>query len=418
MTSPPAPRYRLFEVVGLELEYPVVNGRLEPQCLVEPSFRWFHGRPTSDIEFDNVGFSNELAAHVFEIKTVAPVRTLDRAERQLVAGLRRFSAGLQERFGARLLPTGMHPFMRPEATALWPRAGQRIYRTYDRLFGIRGHGWLNVQASHVNLSFGTEEETVAMHNAIACLLPYLPALAASSPIYEGRLGPNVDNRLAFYRTNQRRIPRITGDVIPEFVGSFRDYRRSILRPIYRDLDGIPGGHVIRHEWVNSRGAIVRFMRRAIEIRVLDVQECVHADVAIAVFVRGVLRWMVERIRSGSLPLPAHRVLVADFGRTVRHGSRARIAAPHLLPPRGPARRRTARHVLGELLERAEPHVARSERPYLDLVADRVRRGNLSERIAMAVRRRAPRAGAKQRGVIAGVYEELAGCLETNETWTP
>lgn len=417
MTSAPAPSYRLFEVVGLELEYPVVDGRLEPQCLVEPAFRWFHGRPTSDIEFDNVGFSNELAAHVFEIKTVAPVRSLDRAERQLVSGLRRFSGVLQARFGARLLPTGMHPFMRPDATALWPRAGQRIYRTYDRIFGIRGHGWLNVQASHVNLPFGTEEETVAMHNAIACLLPYLPALAASSPIYEGRIGPYVDNRLAFYRTNQRRIPRITGDVIPEFVGSFREYRSRILKPIYRDLDGIPGGDVIQHEWVNSRGAIVRFMRRAIEIRVLDVQECVRADVAIAVFVRGALRWMVEEIRSGALSLPDHRTLVADFGRTIRHGGGARVTAPHLAPtPR--ARHRTARHVLEWLLERAESHVARPERSYLPLIADRLRRGCLSEQITAAVRARAPRAGAAQRGAIGAIYEELAGCLERNETWDP
>ena len=417
MTSEPAPAYHLFEVVGLELEYPVVNARLDPQCLVEPAFRWFHGRPTSDIEFDNVGFSNELAAHVFEIKTVAPERTLDRAERRLVAGLRRFSTVLQDRFGARLLPTGMHPFMRPEATALWPRAGQRIYRAYDRIFGIRGHGWLNVQASHVNLPFGTEEETVAMHNAIACLLPYLPALAASSPIYEGRIGPSVDNRLAFYRTNQRRVPRITGDVIPEFVGSFRDYRSRILKPIYRDLDGIPGGHMIQHEWVNSRGAIVRFMRRAIEIRVLDVQECVRADVAIAVFVRAVLRWMVERIRSGTLSLPEHRMLVADFDRTVSHGSGAKVAARHLARSGG-ARTRTARHVLETLLERAEPHVPRSERPFLPLIADRLRRGNLSERIAAAVRRRSARAGAKQRAAIRDVYEELAGCLERNETWDP
>lgn len=415
MKRGPAPPYGLFEVVGLELEYPVVDGRLEPRCLVEPAFRWFHGRPTSDIEFDNVGFSNELAAHVFEIKTIDPVRALDRAERQLVSGLRRFAEVLQARFGARLLPTGMHPFMRPDATTLWPRAGQRIYRTYDRIFGIRGHGWLNVQASHVNLPFGTEEETVAMHNAIACLLPYLPALAASSPIYEGRIGPYVDNRLAFYRTNQRRIPRITGDVVPEFVGSFREYRGRILERIYRDLDVIPGGDVIRHEWVNSRGAIVRFMRRAIEIRVIDVQECVRADVAIAVLVRGALRWMVERIRAGDMPLPAHPMLVADFGRTVRDGSRARVVATHLAG-RSRGRSRSARHVLEALLEHAESRVARTERPYLALIADRLRRGNLSEQIAAAVRRRAPRASARRRAAIREVYEELAACLERNETW--
>lgn len=417
MTRAPAPSYRLFEVVGLELEYPVVDDRLEPRCLVEPAFRWFHGRPTSDIEFDNVGFSNELAAHVFEIKTVDPVRTLDRAERQLLSGLQRFAAALRTRFGARLLPTGMHPFMHPSATTLWPRAGQRIYRTYDRIFGIRGHGWLNVQASHVNLPFGTEEETVMLHNAIACLLPYLPALAASSPIYEGRIGPNVDNRLAFYRTNQRRIPRITGDVIPEFVGSFREYRSRILKPIYRELDGIPGGDVIQHEWVNSRGAIVRFMRRAIEIRVLDVQECVRADVAIAVFVRGALRWMVERMRAGLMPLPAHRDLVADFRRTVRDGSGARVVAPHV-SGRSLRRHRTARHVLESLLAHAESRVARTELPYLAVIADRMRRGSLSEQIAAAVRRRAPRPGARQRAAIRGIYDDLAGCLERNEIWHP
>jgi len=416
MTRRPGRPFRLFEVVGLELEYPVVDGDLVPRCLVEPAFRRFHGRPTSDIEFDNVGFSNELAAHVFEIKTVEPVHALDRAERALLRGLKRFTALLRDEYGARLLPTGMHPFMQPTQTRLWPRAGQRIYRTYDRIFGIRGHGWLNVQASHVNLPFGTEEETVALHNAIACLLPYLPALAASSPIVEGRVGPYVDNRLAFYRTNQRRIPQITADVIPEFVGSFREYRARILRPIYRALDAIPGGDVIQHEWVNSRGAIVRFMRRAIEIRVLDVQECVRADVAIAVFVRGVLRWMVEQIRAGAMPLPPHDVLVADLGRTVRRGSLARVAAPHLIV-RGPGRPNTARDVLAALLERAEHRVAAAERPYLSLIADRIGRGNLSERIAAAVRRRAPRAGTRRREAIRGLYEELAVCLERNEAWS-
>jgi carboxylate-amine ligase len=414
--TPPRPPYRLFEVVGLELEYPVVDGDLIPRCLVAPAFHRFHGRPTSDIEFDNVGFSNELAAHVFEIKTIAPERTLDRAERVLVPGLRRFAALLRDAFGARLLPTGMHPFMRPEETQLWPRAGRRIYRTYDRIFGIRGHGWLNVQASHVNLPFGTEAETVAMHNAIACLLPYLPALAASSPIYEGRIGPCVDNRLAFYRTNQRRVPQVTAEVIPEFVGSFREYRSRILTPIYRALDPIPGGAVIQHEWVNSRGAIVRFMRRAIEIRVLDVQECIRADVAIAVFVRGALRWMVEQIRSGAMPLPPHRALVADLGRTIRDGGGARVAAPHV-PSRGSGRRRTARHVLETLLEEAASRIAAPERPYLPLIAERLRRGNLSERIAAAVRRQAPRSGARQRAAIRGVYEDLSECLERNEPWT-
>jgi carboxylate-amine ligase len=413
LTEPRRP-YRPFEVVGLELEYSVVDADLVPQCLVEPAFRHYRGRPTSDIESANVGFSNELAAHVFEIKTVRPQRHLDRAERQLVNGLERFARLLDSVFGARLLPTGMHPFMRPEDTRLWQRAGQRIYRTYDRVFGIGGHGWLNVQASHVNLPFGTEEETMRLHTAIVCLLPYLPALSASSPIYEGSIGPYVDNRLSFYRDTQRRIPLITGSVVPEIVGSFREYRSRILKPIYRALDDVPGGNVLQHEWVNSRGAIVRFMRQAIEIRVLDVQECVRSDVAIALFVRESLRWIVECLREGTLTPPPHAVLVQDLSAVIRDGSLAAVAAPHLrLRSRRPP---TARAVLQHLLEQIVERVPERERVYLPTLSERVTFGSLSERIASRIRLRAPRRGARQRAVIREVYEELAVCLRRNTPW--
>lgn len=406
--------YRLFEVVGLELEYPVVDADLTARCLVEAAFQKYGGRPTSDIETANVGFSNELAAHVFEIKTIHPQRGLDQIERQLVDGLNRFSALLDAEFGARLLPTGMHPFMRPEETTLWPRAGRRIYRTYDLIFGIRGHGWLNVQASHVNLPFGTEEQTMRLHSALACLIPYLPALSASSPIYEGRIGPYVDNRLAFYRDNQRGIPLITGAVVPEFVGSFKEYRRQILKPIYRALDDIPGGDVLQHEWVNSRGAIVRFMRRAIEIRVLDMQECVKADVAVAVFIRAALRWIVSQLERGSIALPDHQLLVRDFLAVIERGRAALVEAPHFLGNREPPG--TARAVLELLAERLESHVPAGERSYLPLVARRIEHGNLSERVAARVRRHTNRSGRKQQVAIRDVYEELAACLKSNRPW--
>lgn len=393
----------------------MVDAELRAQCLVEDAFRAIYGRPVSEIEHAQVGFSNELAAHVFELKTVEPQRSLVRAERHLLTGLRFFSRVLEHRFGARLLPTGMHPFMRATETKLWRRAGRRVYGTYARIFDIRQHGWLNVQAAHVNLPFGTESQTIALHNAIACVLPYLPAISASSPIYEGRLGPFVDNRLAFYSTNQRRFPLIAGAVIPEFVASYRDYRRRILEPIYRALDDVADGKVVQHEWVNSRGAIMRFMRDAIEIRILDTQECIKADVAIAVFIRGVLKRLTRDLLGGDLELPVHTVLVQDFDRVVRRGRAATVSAPHVMSGhRG--RRYTARSVLERLLEWAEPEVPVRERPYLSIVEDRVRQGNLSERIRRAVRRRAPSGGVRQRQVIKGIYQELAGCLQDNAVW--
>lgn len=411
-------RYRLFEVVGLELEYVVVDRDLRPRCLLGEAFRHIHGRPTSYIEHGDAGFSNELAAHVFEVKNLRPRRSLRRAEADLADGLEYFSAVLRDEFDGRLLPTGMHPFMTPADTELWSRSGRHIYETYARIFPIRQHGWLNIQASHVNLPFGGETDTMLMHNAAAALLPYLPALAASSPCFEGTLGPAMDNRLEFFKRNQARVPTITGRIIPEYAASYAEYKRKVFEPIYEALSVLPGGDTLKHEWVNSRGAIMRFGRRALEIKILDAQECVKADVAIAVFVRGALRVLVQRLRSGQLELPDHETLVEDLEATIADGGGARVHAPHLRPSalsrRGTT---TARTVLGDLLESVHTRVSKDERPYLRIVDERVRRGPLAERIAQQVRSRSRRRGFSEEAAIREVYEELADCLEKNRPWT-
>ncbi len=417
MTPPRVQPYRLFEATGIELEYVIVDHALRPRCLVAEALRRLAGRPTSEVRSGNVGFSNELAGHVLEIKTWDPVRSLADAEKSLYAGLRHVIRLLHDEFDGYLLPTGMHPFMHPTETTLWRRAGRRIYEAYAHLFPIRQHGWMNLQCSHINLPFGGEAETVALHNAIACLLPYLPALSASSPIYEGKLGPYVDNRLAFYRTNQASLPQITGRVIPEFMVSYRQYRREILGVIYQALDEVPGGDVLRHEWVNSRGAIPRFDRRAIEIRILDTQECVKMDIAITVFLRGVLKWMVSGLLEGTLSLPDHAMLVRDFTSVIRRGTRAPIHAMHLRPPsdrRG--RTTTPMPVLLRLLEIAHQETRAPERAYLRLVEARIRSGNLSERIARFLKRAEKGGRAQRASTIRRVYSELIDCLENNTPW--
>ena len=402
-------KFALFAVTGLELEYAVVDDDMRPQCLVEDAFRAAHGRPTSDVEYRHVGFSNELAAHVFETKTLNPERSLVEAETHLLEGLSYFTGLLRDRFGARLMPGGMHPFMTPADTRLWERSGREIYAAYASIFDIHQHGWLNVQSCHVNLPFGrSETDTVLLHNAVASLLPYLPAIAASSAVFEGRLGPCVDNRLQFYKTNQREIPEISGAVVPELILSLGQYREQILKPIYRALRRVRGAERLRHEWVNSRGAILRFQRSAIELRVLDVQECVRMDVAIAAFVRGALKWMVEALRTGSLVLPDYSMLVSDYGRVVRDGRDARVDARHIGD--GSMSERRAADVLGLLLQRARAYTPEPERVYLDFVADRLARGSVSEMMRARLRGRAARSR------IRDAYEELIECLEANRPW--
>ncbi|HEX6371776.1 MAG TPA: glutamate-cysteine ligase family protein [Longimicrobium sp.] len=408
--------YKPFEVAGMELEYPTVDRDLNVVSLVEPAFRVLAGRGTSDVDLGAVGFSNEIADHVFEIKTQQPVRSLADAERMLAEGIQRFSAVLHAEFGARLMPTGMHPWFDPRKGRLWTRSGLRIYTTYARLFDVRTHGWMNVHAAHLNLPLGREVDAMAMHTAAALLIPYLPALAASSPMYDGDLQPAVDGRLAWILEHQARIPESCGVLVPEYVDSFGDYRKKILAPMYRALDRLPDTGAIRHEFFNTRGAILRFARRAMEVRVLDTQECVKMDVAVAVFVRAALKHLTARVAAGRVELPDHTVLVEDFRACIRDGSAARVRAPHLDVDRDADGGADARTVLRHLLAGARRTVRRDEAAYLDLVGRMIETGTLSERIRAEM---APFAQADDETFTEAarrIYIELIDCLEANEPW--
>jgi glutathione synthase/RimK-type ligase-like ATP-grasp enzyme/gamma-glutamyl:cysteine ligase YbdK (ATP-grasp superfamily) len=403
-----------FEVAGLELEYPTVDASLDVRALVEPAFRVIAGRGTSDIELDGVGFSNEIADHVFEVKTLAPVRTMAEAEAAVATGVARFSEVLRREWGARLLPTAMHPWFDPHDGRLWTRSGLRIYTTYAQIFNVRTHGWMNVHATHLNLPFGTERETMALHTAAALLLPYLPALAASSPVHDGVLQDTVDSRLAWILEHQARIPETCGDGVPEYVESYAEYRREILQPMYRALSVYPHSAPIRHEFLNSRGAVLRFARRALEVRVLDTQECVRLDAAIAAFVRAALRQLTEDVLSGRIAGPPHHVLVADFLACVRDGSRALVKAPHLGGDADGGSE--ARHVLRRLLERVDGRISSDDAGYLGLVDGIIEHGSLAERIRARLQPHAGSAGSLN-AALREVYGELADCLERNEPWS-
>jgi glutathione synthase/RimK-type ligase-like ATP-grasp enzyme/gamma-glutamyl:cysteine ligase YbdK (ATP-grasp superfamily) len=418
--APAGPRrhYRPFEVAGMELEYAVVDRDLEPVSLVEKAFRDLAGRPTSDVELDGFGFSNEIADHVLELKTLAPTASLATAEELLASGVRKFIQLLRDRWDARLLPTGMHPWMDPSSARIWSRSNSAIYETYGRIFDIRTHGWMNVHASHVNLPLGRESEGIALHNAAVLLVPYLPALAASSPVYDGRLQPSLDGRMKWILEHQAEIPESQGQLVPEYVDSFGDYRKNVLGPMYAALDLKDDSGRLRHEFLNARAAVFRFGRKALEIRVLDTQECVRMDVAVAVFVRTALRHLTRRLLTGKLALPAHALLVADLRATVSDGTAARVLAPHFGEgiERAADGTTSAREVLRALLAESARSARRDEAGYLDLVEGIIESGSLAERIRATL---APMASDEPafRARLRQVYTELADCLEHNEPWS-
>ncbi len=411
--------YRPFEVCGIELEYPVVDRDLNAVSRVEEAFQAFEGRPTSDVDLGVVGFSNEIMDHVLEVKTLVPLRSLAQTEEFLVEGVQRFCTFLWRRFEARLLPTGMHPWLRPARARLWRRSNARIYKTYERLFPVHSHGWANVQASHVNLPFGLDHEAVAMLNAASLLIPYLPAIAASSPLVEGELQPAVDNRMAYILGHQTRVPESCGDLVPEYCASVRQYKREILGGMYRALDRLPNARAIRGEFFNARGAVFKFSRRALEVRVLDMQECVRMDVAIAAFVRNALKDLTRRVQQGTVARPLHAILVGDFHATIAEGSAARVWAPHLAldDERDEDGKIAVRTVLSRLLDRARDVARADERDYLDLVEGIVRTGTLSERIRHRLEPFVDAGDETFTEAARRIYIELAECLKNNTPWT-
>ncbi len=290
MTSP----LGLFQGFGVELEYMIVrSAELSVAPVSDELLKAVAGSYVSEVELGPVAWCNELVLHVIELKTNGPSATLDGLDAQFQAGVEQANSILAE-WGCCLMPTAMHPWMNPIVEAsLWPHEYSPVYESYNRIFGCQGHGWSNLQSLHMNLPFGDDQEFGRLHAAIRLALPIIPALAASSPIVDGRVTGLADNRLSFYRTNQRRVPSITGLVIPEAVFTPDEYQNRILSRIYRDISPHDPEGILQFEWLNSRGAIPRFDRNAIEIRVLDIQESPTADLAVYRLIVELLEGLVE-----------------------------------------------------------------------------------------------------------------------------
>jgi len=86
---------------------------------------------------------------------------------------------------------------------------------------------------------------------------------------------------------------MTGKVIPEQVFSKQAYHKRIFDPINEAIREFDTDNILDHHFLNSRGAISRFDRNAIEIRVIDIQETPSADIAIAAFIVETLKLLVS-----------------------------------------------------------------------------------------------------------------------------
>ncbi|MCC5835030.1 MAG: hypothetical protein JJU20_09880 [Opitutales bacterium] len=402
-------KFHLFERYGVELEYMIVDrDTLDVRPIADQVVHAVGNERKNEVKHGKLRWSNELVMHVIELKTDGPSPSLHGLAADFQAEVD-YLNGLLAAKNCCLLPTAMHPWMNPlKETQLWPHGDRAIYDTFDRIFGCQGHGWSNLQSTHINLPFSGDTEFQRLHTAIRLVLPLLPALAASSPFVEGKVANKLDMRLDHYRSNCARIPSITGHVIPERVTSEAEYSEKILRRIDADLRPHDPDGILEAEWVNARGAIARFERGTIEIRLLDIQEHPGMDLAIVQFVVALVRALVEErwstLARQSVPVVGELGFLLND--SVVQGENARIPEGDYLEALNLEKEQpeTISEVLWQLLRR----VATPNDSWCEPIEFILRRGCLSRRLRRAAGKHPDRAA------LQAIYRRLADCLQNGQ----
>jgi len=361
--------------VGTEHEYSINDVDHRPLPISDLIIRRISGELQHEVPFSGIVLSKELQKHVIELIPRRP-GSLSDLEEGLYGGLLELYRATNNEYA--FMGLGMHPLLTLDQTTYWDHDEQEYYEAYDRIFNIKQHGWLNIQALQVNIPYRGDGELVAMYNRIRALIPYLVAVSASSPMVEGRLTQYMDNRLVYYRQNQDAIPQICRGILPERLKSAEEYVR-INRQIYSELKKRQA-EILCREWVNSRGVIVRFTRSCLEVKAIDEQECLHSDMAVSAFLLASLRAEIDLEEDESS-------LLSMLEDAMRRG------AAGLRPE------------LQRLFAAAERSATAEERRYLPLISRRIEQGSLAEVMVRRLK--------EGDGEIKPLLSEMQWCLKEN-----
>ena len=403
--------YHIFEVYGIELEYMLVNKDLQVNPITDKLFIEKTGKITSDVENGKIEWSNELVGHVVELKTAGPTSEIENLDELFAENITEINTLLKP-FASQLLPTAAHPLMDPlKETKLWEHDYNEIYELYNQIFDCKGHGWSNVQSMHINLSFANDAEFEKLHAAIRILLPIIPALSASSPIFEGQLTGFMDSRMEMYKTNQKEIPQMAGKVIPECLYTKDEYHRGIFEPIKEAIKPFDKNGILEHYFLNSRGAIARFDRGAVEIRVIDLQESPKADMAIAIFVIEALKSIVNE---EFIPLAEQKLWKEDdlleiLNVAIKDAEIGKVKNKAYLNIFGLQNEAEIHEIWKVIFYKIRGNISDKHRETIEFL---LKEGSLSTRIIKALDRNY----SKQK--IESVYLELATCLSKNQLFNP
>jgi len=338
------------QTVGTEHEYSINDADFKPLPINDHLIKALTGDFYIEALYGGIALGKELQKHVLEMRTLGPHRDLAILEKEMLGGMKSVYTAFEGKY--KFLGLGMHPLLHLDETTYWDHGEREYFDEFHRVFDIRKHGWLNIQALQINFPYMSEPDFVKKFNRIRSLIPYLVAITAASPFVEGERTGSVDNRVLHYKENQKKIPLICNDLIPEKLTSIKEYQ-DIQERIYVELRN-EGAELLCNEWINSRGVITRFSRKCLEIKAMDEQECVRSDLGVTAFTRALLK-------AKELPLEDDRDALLELtDRAVEKGTSA------------------FRPELQGLYDIAMAHAHKADRPYLPLVKRRIDEGSLGE----------------------------------------
>jgi carboxylate-amine ligase len=223
-------------------------------------------------------FKAELPAAHVEIAS-SPATSFDSLALELAECRRLLAAHMGDR--ARLAVAGVHPFSDRFGVV---NAGER----YELLLAKYGDVVRQqlVCGLHLHVGLGGPDRTLAVYNAMRSYLPQIAALAANSPIYDGK-----DTTLASMRPLlSGMLPRMG---VPPPLESFDEYAYALNWGMERERMGRPA------EWwweMRLHGAL-----GTLEIRVPDGQTTLQEALAIGAVTAGIAAWLADRFDADDLP---------------------------------------------------------------------------------------------------------------------
>lgn len=277
---------------------------------------------------DDPRFRLELPASQLEIRT-PPSATVPEAAAALLAGRR----DLVARSGGtvRFAGAGVHPSS-PGVGILNP-AYERMAREYGAVAARQ-----LVCALQVHVSIPGADRALAVYNQARAYLPWLAALAANAPFYEGR-----DTGLASVRPQLGALLPRQG--VPPVFSSWEEYAGALA------WGAATGAFPDPSSWWWELRLHPRF--GTLEVRVPDGQTTVADAASVAAVAQALVAWLGERYDAGEglAPAPTWRIEQNRWS-ACRHGIEGEMADP------ATGAVRSTRACLTELLDALEPIAAR------------------------------------------------------------